>query len=411
MNQKADVVVIGGGVWGASAAYHLSLIAPGMRIVLLERNSSIATETTRQAAGQVGQLRSDPLMIGAVRYTLDLLYRFQDETGYDPEFKAPGSLHLAQNEQRMQAFLQQLPNAEKHGIEVEPVSKKRVQELSPAVNTGAIEGALFVPGDGYVNAEAWANALASAAVDRGVELQVNTETTSIDIAGGKVSGVATATGRIDTERVILAAGPWTRKMASELAIQLPAIPIRLQQTRTVADPGQPAHHPVVRIPDQSCYLRPENRGYLYGFFDPSPIAYSPPLSTTLDLLPDENLYRESTRRLTPTLPILQKLAVSQHRQGMVTCTPDANYVIGPVPQVEGICFATGCGAMGIAGSGAVGKWLANWAINDDPGEDLSTLSPTRFGLQWTEANALQTQCREVFANYYALRSATYRMAD
>ena len=160
MNQKADVVVIGGGVWGASAAYHLSLIAPSKRIVLLERNSSIATETTRQAAGQVGQLRSDPLMIGAVRYTLGLLHQFHDETGYDPEFKAPGSLHLAQNEHRMQAFLDQLPNAEKHGIEVEPVSKKRVQELAPAINTEAIEGALFVSGDGYVNAEAWANALA-----------------------------------------------------------------------------------------------------------------------------------------------------------------------------------------------------------------------------------------------------------
>ena len=111
MNEKADVVVIGGGVWGASTAYHLSLIAPGTRIVLLERNSSIATETTRQAAGQVGQLRSDPLMIGAVRYTLDLLHRFQDETGYDPKFNAPGSLHLAQNEQRMQAFLQQIGRA------------------------------------------------------------------------------------------------------------------------------------------------------------------------------------------------------------------------------------------------------------------------------------------------------------
>lgn len=411
MNEKADVVIVGGGVWGASAAYHLSLIAPGKRIILVERNSTIATETTRQAAGQVGQLRSDPLMIGAVRYTLELLTRFQEETGHDPEFTNPGSLHLAQNKLRMQAFLQQLPNAEKHGINVQVASKEKIHDLAPAINTNAIEGALYVAGDGYVNAEAWANALAAAATDRGVDIRLNTEIASIDIAGGKANGLTTSAAGIDTDRVILAAGPWTRQMAGELSISLPAIPIRLQQTRTAADPNQPAHHPVIRIPDQSCYLRPEKRGYLYGFFDPSPFAYSSPLNSTSDLLPVENLHSESTRRLAPTFPILEQLAVSQHRQGMVTCTPDANYVIGPVPDVEGICFATGCGAMGVAGSGAVGKWLANWAINNDPGEDLSTLSPTRFGSEWNDADSLQTQCRNIFANYYALRSATYRMAD
>ncbi|MCA9215391.1 MAG: FAD-binding oxidoreductase [Planctomycetales bacterium] len=410
MNRSADVVIVGGGVWGLSAAYQLSRMAGVERIIVLERNATLATETTKQAAGQIGQLRSDPLMIEAVGYTLSLLNGFQEETGYDPEFVCTGSLHIAQCNERFSAFKSQIPNAREHGIEVSVATDEQIAHLAPAINTEELVGAIYVEKDGYVNTYAWANALANAAVDRGVEIELNADVKSIGVANDRIIHVQTEAETIATERAIVTCGPWTRDLANAIGFSIPAVPIRLQQTRTLPDPNLPKHHPVVRIPDQSCYLRPENGGYLYGFFDPDPWAMMSAKTTTSEIPLDSDLYAESTRRLAPLFPILKQLEVSEHRRGMVTCTPDANYVIGPLPEVGGLYVATGCGAMGVAGSGAVGRWLANYVVDGNAGADLSKLAPNRFGDAWNDSSLLEDKCRDVFSKYYALKSATYNMA-
>jgi glycine/D-amino acid oxidase-like deaminating enzyme len=104
VKSEADIVIIGAGIWGLSTAYHLAREQTGRSIVVVERNAAVADETTRQAAGQIGQLRSDPLMASAVGYTLDLLTGFKEATGHDPSLTLTGSLHLAQCDERMASF-------------------------------------------------------------------------------------------------------------------------------------------------------------------------------------------------------------------------------------------------------------------------------------------------------------------
>lgn len=412
MKGEADIIIIGAGIWGLSTAYHLAREQTGRSIVVVERNAAVADETTQQAAGQIGQLRSDPLMVSAVRYTLELLTGFKEATGHDPGLMLTGSLHLAQCNERMASFESQLDHAGSLGIEAQIADGALIGELAPAIRQEEIVGALYVPGDGYVDARACAQAYGNAARDLGAEIVVNAEVTGLQISNGSVSCVETSIGSIATQCVVATVGPWAGCIAEMAGLTLPMLPIRLQQARTAPDPGIPAHHPVVRIPDQSCYLRPEEGGYLFGTFDDEPMAIDPrekPANfATGDIKPDEKIIAGARQRLAPVFPVLDQLDIAQFRQGMITCTPDAGYIVGPASSVEDLWIATGCGGMGIAGSGSVGRWLSDLILRGDCTDDISSFTPSRF--KGRDADSLREECLHVCSSYYALNSVTYSLS-
>lgn len=408
MSGRPDVIVVGGGIWGASTALQLLRRAPGLRVLVLERGPRVAAETTAQAAGQIGQLRASPLMARAVGRTLELLGTFRELTGHDPGFVRSGSLHVALSPERLAAFRGTIEQVRRLGVAAEEVDPAEARQLVPRLDPAAVAGAVFLPGDGYVDAAMCARAYAAAAADAGAEFRTGCDVTAIRTAGGRVAGVETAGGPLDAGRVVITGGPWTTSLLAPLGLFLPVVAIRLQQLRTVSDPALPPHHPVVRIPDASCYLRPEAGGYLYGYIDPHAVAVDPaagragrPL-TTADILPDEPLMAEARGRLAGVFPSLGSLAVDHYRQGMVTCTPDANYVLGAVPDQAGLFVATGCSAMGIAGSAAVGSWLAELVVEGRSADDLSSFAPGRFGARAADRPWLVGECRRVYANYYSL---------
>jgi 4-methylaminobutanoate oxidase (formaldehyde-forming) len=311
----------------------------------------------------------------------------------------------------MSAFESQLATARKLGIEVELASSELISSIAPTVQQDQIVGALHVPGDGYVDAHQCALALAAAAADLGVVFHTGSSVTELVVGDNQIQAVVTADQTINTPCVIITSGPWTGQVAAMAGLSAPMSPIRLQQARTQADPHQTPRHPVVRIPDKSCYLRPEAGGYLFGYFDPEPTAVDlqrqPATFATNDIEPPVELIDEARQLLLPTFPILGALEIDQYRQGMVTCTPDASYVVGQAPGLRGIWLATGCGAMGIAGSGAVGRWLSQWIVHGDPGADLQALSPDRFGERTEDREWIRQQSQAVCARYYALESVTY----
>lgn len=413
--QHADVVIVGGGIWGLSTAYHLAKTGRAGRVVVLERNTELAAETSKQAAGQIGQLRSNPVMARAVRYTLDLLTAFRAETGHDPGLRTPGSLHLALCPERLSAFERQFATARALGIKLELATRADLHKRAPALDVAQIEGAIFVHGDGYVDARRTALAYGAAARDLGVEICTGVSATGFEpgSAGTRVRlARAAKVETLEAKHVVLAAGPWSALLAELADFVPPSYGIRLQQARTVADPALPEDHPVIRIPDRNCYLRPERGGYLYGYFDPDSTPMDPrdrPAGfTTSAIDPPVPIMDEARRLLAPIMPILEHLPIDEYRQGMVTCTPDGWYVLGPIPGKAGLWLATGCEAMGIAGSGAVGRWLASWIVEGDPGEDLSAMAPGRFGQRPRDRDWLREACRRTFASYYSLKGgATY----
>ena len=220
-------------------------------------------------------------------------------------------------------------------------------------------------------------------------------------------------GEITCDSVIACAGPWSVRIAAMLGLTLPMYPIRLQQARTEVDPQMTEQHPVVRIPDHSAYLRPEKGGYLFGYFDREPLAVNliekASAFETGDIDPEVTIIDEARSVLKSTFPILEQLKISQFRQGMVTCTPDAHYIVGPAPGIRGLFFATGCGAMGIAGSGSVGRWLSELVIEGKTKDDISSLDPARFENNMCD-NLAQT-CANIFRDYYALKSVTYSLGE
>ena len=407
MAQQTEILIVGGGIWGLSTAYHLAKFGQ-KDILVLERNDEVAAETTPQAAGLVGQIRPSVTMLNAIRYALKLFSEFPKETGHDPGLRQTGSLMVALTPERMDAYARQIERSHRNGIEADFVSHAEMARLAPALDTTQIEGGYFVPNDGYLDPQQCARAYAAAAKDMGVQIQLNTPVTGLRQRNGEILGVETEDGFIESNHLVITAGPWGAGLAKAVGVTAAVQPIRHQRARTVPTPGIPGHHPAVRVTDVSCYLRPDKGGYLYGFFEPTPVSIDleamPADFRTGDIEPPVEVMAEAQRRLVPTFPILKDLEIAEYRRGMTTFAPDGAYLTGPVPGIDRLYLATGCAALGIAGSPAIGQWLARWIIDGDPGEDLTMFSHQRFGAQATDQEWLRRESEQFYANYYGIRS-------
>jgi sarcosine dehydrogenase len=404
MSRGESVVIVGGGIWGLSTAYHLAR-AGWTDVEVLERNSALYDETTSQAAGLVGQIRATPLMRRAIRYAIDLFLDFEKETDHDPGFRQVGSLLLALTPERMASFEEHVEHANGSGVEARFVDGAEMSRLAPHLDVKRVEGGYFVPEDGYLDPRQCARAICGSAEDLGVRIRTGTAATGLSIKDGRVMGVETDGGFIEAEHVVVTAGPWTGTIAKMAGHRTAMVPIRHQRVSTAPVSGIPEHHPVVRVTDASCYLRPEGRGYLYGFFEPDPTSYDPELPAgfrTPEIEEPEQVMEEARERLTPVFPVLEGLEIAAYKRGLTTFAPDGAYLIGPVPQVEGLFAATGCAALGIAGSAAVGSWLAGWIARGDPGEDLSSVGLERFGEKASDRDWVRRESEAFYGDYYGI---------
>ena len=407
MDEQAKILIVGGGIWGLSTAYHLAR-AGETDVVVLERDQEPLSETTSQAAGLVGQIRSTPLMRRAIRYAIDLFTSFEGETGHNPGFRQVGSLLLALTQERMVSYVEHVEHANKNGVEAYFVDHEEMIQLAPHLNTSYLEGGYFVPGDGYVDPQQCARALGAAAEDLGVKVHTGMRVANISVHDGRATGVETDRGLVNAEKVVITAGPWTGLLAKTAGYEPAMVPIRHQRVTTGYALGIPDHHPVVRVTDLSCYLRPENGGYLHGIFEPDPVVYDleawPPYVRTRDVEYSARTMAQAHERLAAIFPILENLRIEECKRGLTTFAPDGAYLVGPVPKMENLFLATGCASLGIAGSAAVGRWLANWVTQGEPGEDLSTVDPGRFGEKGRDQDWIWKESRKFYANYYSIPS-------
>jgi sarcosine dehydrogenase len=404
MNRRESVVIVGGGIWGLSTAYHLARDG-WADVEVLERNGALFDETTSQAAGLVGQIRATPLMRRAIRYAIDLFQNFEKETDHDPGFQQVGSLLLALTPERMASFEEHVGHANRNGVEARFVDGAEMSNLAPHMDVSRVEGGYFVPDDGYLDPRRCARALCGAAEDLGVRIKTGTEVTELSIKDDRMMGVETEGGFVEAEHVVVTAGPWTGTIAEMAGHRTAMVPIRHQRVTTAPVLGIPDHHPVVRVTDASCYLRPEEGGYLYGFFEPDPTSYDPELSAgfrTSEIEEPVQVMEEARARLSPIFPVLEGMEVATYKRGLTTFAPDGAYLIGPVPQVEGLFAATGCAALGIAGSAAVGSWLAGWISQGNPGEDLSTVGLERFGEKASDRAWIRREGEAFYGGYYGI---------
>lgn len=406
MSQQPDILVIGGGIWGASTAFHLARRGQ-CKVRVVERNFDLAQETTINAAGMIGQIRSSPVLTRAIQYALDLFERFPHEFGSDPGLIRSGSLFLGLTPERLQYFEEQIAVGQKNGLAVHAVGREMLGDHLIGLNTERVLGGYFVEGDGYIAPEKAARSLAGAAMALGVDFRFGVRVTGVLIENDKVVGVETTSGIVPAGAVVVAAGPWTASIARSLGIPLPAQPIRHQRIRTGPWDALPMDHPVVRIPDLSSYVRPDGRSLVLGHFEalPTPIDLDtlPKEFHTADIDPPVALMAEAGRNAATIYPKLAELEVAEYRRGMVALAPDASYVLGPAPHVQNLYFATACAALGIAGAPAIGQWISEWILDGSPAEDVSEFRLDRFGDKALDRHWLREEACQAYGSYYAIR--------
>ncbi|MBI3456255.1 MAG: FAD-binding oxidoreductase [Candidatus Rokubacteria bacterium] len=407
--QEASVVVVGGGIWGCSIAYHLAR-AGVTDVVVLERRE-LACGNTPQAAGLVGQLRSTELMCRSIQEVVRRLLAWEREHGEECGFRQVGSFKLALTDARVRELEHHVAQARAWGLEVEPVSPKAAQAWVPFLRPDAIKGAAWIPRDGYVEPYTLAMAIARAARKLGVRFETQRAVTAITVDRGGVRGVETPGGSLTAPRVIFAAGPWVERVGEALGLAFDTVPLRHQHWTTAPMAAVPRDLPVVRIPDASVYIRPEVGGLMLGGFEARPKAFRMadlPLTFEIEHTEkDLGVLEELGAGLTEIFPLLGSAPVLKGCAGLPTFTPDGQYLLGEAPTVPGLYVAAGCNAIGIAGSLLIGEWMSELVLEGRTRADTRTQSVTRFGSRYASRRRLREACESIYANFYSLDKGAF----
>jgi heterotetrameric sarcosine oxidase gamma subunit len=375
------VVVIGGGIVGASIAYHLAQDGVG-EVVLLERHE-LTSGTTWHAAGLVAQLRASESLTRLSRYSLELYKNLEAQTGQSTGFHQPGAISVATTVGRFEELRRTATMAANLGVEVNVIGPADVARMWPIADVSDIVGAVHLPHDGFVGPTDTTMALIKGAKQRGALVFEHTNVTGLVVERGRCVGVTTSSGTMACDTVVLAAGLWSRDFAAQYGVTLPLFGAEHYYVVTDAMPGLSRDLPVLRDPDRCAYYKSEGEQLLVGLFEkvarPWPAVgeeYPKKSFITLDA---------NTEHLMPLLdtafgriPALQETGLKLLFNGPESFTPDDRYIIGPTPGLEGMFVAAGFNSIGIQSAGGVGMALSRWIIDGRPPMDLWDVDVRRF---------------------------------
>ncbi|HST13597.1 MAG TPA: FAD-dependent oxidoreductase [Gaiellaceae bacterium] len=397
--REMTVVVIGGGIAGVNCAYHLA--KAGRHVVLLEKGE-LTSGSTHHAAGLVTQFNPSPTMMRFRRYSVQLY----EALGV---FDAVGSLRIASSRESWLELQRGVSRAHGIGLDAELVGPDEVRRLLPEASPDALFGAVWMPGDGYVDPHIATYAVAAAARELGAEIRTRTLVTGIAVRDGVVTGVDTEHGRIDADIVVNAAGLWAPRVAELAGAFLCSIPVDHQHIALRAVDGHifPRETPCFRDTDNLVYGKAESGGVLFGGYEPNPVSRwesGAPWEHGAEALPPDHarfqqLMAGAVRRF-PFLDDAGVVALVCHPDAM---TPDGNPLLGPMPGVQGLWAAAGLSLNGFGGAGGLGKALAELVTEGEAEVDVQPYRPWRFGGPYRDADFAAASAREVYKYYYRLR--------
>ncbi len=397
-------VVIGGGVGGASIAYHLTEL--GWQDVLLVDRSELTSGSTFHSAGLVGQLRSSVSLTRMMMYGAELYRRLGAETGVDPGWHEVGSLRLASSDERMQELRRQEGWAHTFGLPLEVISTEAARARFPLFDPAGVLGAAFIPTDGHLDPTNLTLALAEGARRRGAEIRTNTRVTGIDVQNGRVRGIQTQEhGSIAADVVVNAGGIYANQIGRMAGVEVPIVPFAHQYLLTKPVEGGSVDLPTMRDPDRLVYFRGEaGGGLVMGGYERNPAPWAvedgPPADFNHQLLPDDwERFEQLAENAFGLVPVLQTAEVVTMINGPEAFTPDGEFILGE-SDVRGFFVAAGFCAHGIAGAGGIGKVMADWIVHGEPEYDLWKMDIRRFGAQYRSRHYARERAVEVYSTYY-----------
>ncbi|MFP6654931.1 MAG: FAD-dependent oxidoreductase [Myxococcota bacterium] len=376
---RARIVVIGGGVIGASIAYHL--VQRGEQDVLLLEQDRFTSGTTWHAAGLVAQLRATENLTRLSRYSLDLYSRLEAETGQATGFRRPGAITLATSAGRFEEIRRAAAMAATLGIEAHVLSVGEVADLWPGVFTDDLVGAVHLPEDGTVSPVDVTMALLAGAKQGGAQVFERTKVEDLIVKGGRIAGVVTKAGPIEAESVVLATGMWTRDFAARYGVTVPLHAAEHYYVITQPIEGLSSETPILRDPGNSAYFKEDAQRLLVGIFEPVCRPWGMngiPNTSFTEIEADLDHLTPLLERAYTRLPFLHETELRQIFCGPESFTPDDNFIMGEAPTLPGLFVAAGFNSIGIQTGGGVGLALADWILDGEPSMDLSEVDISRF---------------------------------
>ena len=405
--QHAEVVVIGAGIVGCSVAYHLAKM--GWKDVVALERSAIVSGTTAHSAGLVTQLRHTRALTDISRYGVQLYQELKDETGLDTGFRQTGSISVARTQGRMDELRRMISMAKSFGVEMNEIGLDEAEELWPLLSTEGLVGAVHLPYDGETVPDSTANALATGATNRGVQIIENTPVNNILTSGGAVSGVSTARGDIRCEVVVNCAGMWAREIGLMCGVAIPLHAADHAYFVTEPVPGAAEDMPSLRDPDGYIYVRRypfEGGGILIGGFEPEGVPWG------MDGIPDDfslhmlnrdwSHYDILMENAMDRVPAIADAGVRIKLVGPESFTPDTRYIMGEAPELRNFFVAAGFNSSGVASAAGAGKSMAEWITEGEMTEDLSEVDIGRFQSWANNPAYLRDRTGEALGLLYAM---------
>lgn len=374
--ERADVVVVGGGVMGASIAFHLA--EAGVRDVLLLERDQLAAGSTSRCAGGVRAQFSDPVNIALGARGLDAFEAFAARPGQQIDLHQPGYLFVVTDPDDVPVFTESVALQNRMGVPSRVLTPEQAAARSPGIVTDDVLMATFHARDGYCSPESVVLGYATAARRHGATIRTRVEVTGIEVSGGDVTAVRTTAGTVRTPTVVCAVGAWAQPLAAGVGVHLPVTPVRRQIL--VTEPlGEhvteqlPASMPMTIDATTTFYVHREGPAALLGM---SYAAEEPgeKLSYSEAWLPD--LMDAVERRC----PVLGEVGMAQHWAGLYEVTPDHNALIGESGTVSRFLYATGFSGHGFLQGPAVGEVIRDLYLDRAPVVDVTCLSADRFAV-------------------------------
>lgn len=365
---RAEVVVIGGGVVGTSAAFHLA--EAGVDVLLVERDE-LASGSTSRAAGGVRAQFSDPVNIQLGLRSLEAFERFADRPGGEIDLVQHGYLFLLDHADDVAAFERNVALQNELGVPSRMLDVAEACAMSPYVNPEGLLAATFSARDGHCTPEAVVAGYAAGARAHGATIRRHCTVTGIDVVDGAVTGVRTDTGTVGTGTVICAAGAWSAAVGELARVALPVRPLRRQVVVSEPVAGLPPELPFTIDFGTSFYFHDEGPALLMGMSD-SEQGFG------FDTSRSESWLGRFAEVVARRAPALSEVGIAHGWAGLYEMTPDHNALVGESTSVSRFLYATGFSGHGFLQGPAIGEVLRDLVLGHTPAVDVTALDVRRF---------------------------------
>jgi dimethylglycine oxidase len=422
MRDRAQLVVIGAGIVGTSAAYHLAELGLTDVLVLDQGPLFETGGSTSHAPGLAFQTNGSSTMCRLAQYSVELYSDLATEDG--PAWYGVGGIEVATTPERMQELRRRRGFARAYGLEgTELLSPRETADRIPLVDPGRILGSYLVPSDGIAKGVRVAAALGARARAKGVTFEGGVAVTGFDIADGRVRGIRTDRGDVECEQVLVCAGIWGPTLGRMAGVPIPLAVVQHQLVWTEplpeleADRDREIVHPILRHQDVSLYYRQRGDRYAVGNYRHEPILFDAedlrpyregePQPSVEPFTPEHfTVAEEETGRLLP--PLKGRIDPSTAINGMFSFTPDMGSIVGESADVRGFWI---CEAVWVTHAGGMGRTVAEWIAQGEPSMDLAEADANRFYPFMTTAPYVRArgaqQYREVYDIIHPLQQMSH----